>query len=78
MGFSRQEYWSEWPFSPPGDLSKPGIEPEFPASLALTGGFFTSDPPGKPLNKDLRYKILNLLGTRLTRLFLAGSSSEFR
>ena len=27
MGFSRQEYWSELPCSPPGDLPDPGIEP---------------------------------------------------
>ena len=27
MGFSRQEYWSELPCPPPGDLPKPGIEP---------------------------------------------------
>ena len=27
MGFSRQEYWSELPFSPPGNLPHPGIEP---------------------------------------------------
>ena len=26
MGFSRQEYWSGLPFSPPGDLPNPGIE----------------------------------------------------
>ena len=26
MGFSRQEYWSGLPFSPPGDLLDPGIE----------------------------------------------------
>ena len=25
-GFSRQEYWSGMPFSPPGDLPDPGIE----------------------------------------------------
>ena len=25
MGFSRQEYWSRLPCSPPGDLSVPGI-----------------------------------------------------
>ena len=25
--FSRQEYWSGLPFSSPGDLSDPGIEP---------------------------------------------------
>ena len=27
MGFSRQEYWSGLPCSPPGDLPDPGIEP---------------------------------------------------
>ena len=27
MGFSRQEYWSGWTCSPPGDLCDPGIEP---------------------------------------------------
>ena len=36
MGFSRQEYWSDFPFPPPEDLPDPGIEPESPA---LTGGF---------------------------------------
>ena len=35
MGFSRQEYWSGLPFSPPGDLPDPGTEPESPASPAL-------------------------------------------
>ena len=39
MGFSRQEYWSELPCPPPGDLPKPGIEPTSPA---LAGGFFTT------------------------------------
>ena len=31
MGFSRQEYWSGLPFSPPGDLPDSGIEPTSPA-----------------------------------------------
>ena len=31
MEFSRQEYWSGSPFSLPGDLSDPRIEPAFPA-----------------------------------------------
>ena len=31
MGFLRQEYWSELPFSSPGDLPNPGIEPGSPA-----------------------------------------------
>ena len=29
--FSRQEYWSGWPCSPPGDLPNPRIEPRSPA-----------------------------------------------
>ena len=31
MGFSRQEYWSGLPCSPPGDHSDPEIEPVSPA-----------------------------------------------
>ena len=45
MEFSRQESWSGLPFPPPGDLPNPGIKPTSPA---LAGGFFVSDPPGKP------------------------------
>ena len=33
------------PFPSPGDLPDPGIKPESPA---LTGGFFTTETPGKP------------------------------
>ena len=45
MGFSRQEYWSRWSFSPPGNLPNPGIKPMSPESPALAGGFFTNVPP---------------------------------
>ena len=31
MGFSRQEYWSGFPFPSPEDLPNPGIEPRSPA-----------------------------------------------
>ena len=48
MGFSRQEYWSGVPFPPPGDLLDPGIEPESPVSLALSGRFSTTETYGKP------------------------------
>ena len=48
MGFSRQEYWSGLPFSPPGDLPKPGIESMPPVSPSLAGRFFTIEPPRKP------------------------------
>ena len=46
MGFLGQEYWSGLPFLTPGDLPGPGIEP---TSLALAGGFFYSEPRGKPI-----------------------------
>ena len=46
MGFPRQEYWSGWPFPPPGDLPDPGIEPTLPASPALKQTLPT-EPPGK-------------------------------
>ena len=45
MGFPKQVYWSGLPFPSPGDLPNSGIEPESPA---LTGGFFTTEPPGSP------------------------------
>ena len=48
MGFFRQEYWNELPFPPPGELPDPGIQFECPASSVLAGGFFTTEPPGKP------------------------------
>ena len=42
MGFSRQEYWSGFPCSPPGDLPDSGIKPASLASPALAGRFFTT------------------------------------
>ena len=44
MGFSGQEYWSGVPFSSPGDLLNPAIEPGSPALWADT---LPSEPPGK-------------------------------
>ena len=46
MGFSMKEYWNGSPFPSPGDLPDPGTEPVSPA---LAGGFFTTEPPEKPL-----------------------------
>ena len=48
MGFPRQEHWSGLPFPPPGDLLNPEIDPGTPASPALAGRFFTTEPSGKP------------------------------
>ena len=50
MEFFRQKYWSGLPFLPPGDLPYPGIEPVSPAGSASTGGFFTTEPPAKPIH----------------------------
>ena len=41
-GFSRQEYWSGLPCSPPRDLPEPEIEPTSLTSPALAGRFFTT------------------------------------
>ena len=51
MELSRQGYCSGFPFATPGDLPNPGIEPVSLVSLALAGGFFTTEPPGKPIRK---------------------------
>ena len=48
MEFLRQKHWSGLPFPAPGDLSDPGIEAVSPA---FAGRFFTTEPPGKPLEK---------------------------
>ena len=50
MGIAKEEYLSELPLPSPGDLPNPGIEP---ASPALAGRFFTTESPGRPLEKTL-------------------------
>ena len=47
LGFPRQEYCSGLPFPSPRDLPHLGIKPESPVSVALTGEFFSTEPPGK-------------------------------
>ena len=43
-GFSRQEYWSGFPFFPPGDLPDPGIKQQSPA---LQVDSLPAELPGK-------------------------------
>ena len=45
MEFSRQEYWSGWPFS--RGSPNPGVEPR---SSALQADSLLSRPPGKPIS----------------------------
>ena len=47
MEFSRPGHCSGWPFSSPGDLPNPGIEPRTPA---LQVDSLPAGPPGKPYN----------------------------
>ena len=54
MGFPRQKYWTGLPFASSGDLHDPEIEPPSPI---LAGGFFTIEPPGKPIMVDAYYCI---------------------
>ena len=46
MGFPRPKYWNGLLFPFPGGLPNLGIQLKSPA---LTGGFLTTEPPGKPL-----------------------------
>ena len=47
MEFPREEYWSELPFPPPGDLIDSETKPASPVSPALVGGFFTTSATWK-------------------------------
>ena len=49
MGFSRQEFWSGLPFPSTGDLPDTGMQQESPVVPVLTGGFFTTESPEKPI-----------------------------
>ena len=44
----------------PGDLPDPAIKPMSPAFPALAGGFFTTEPPAKPINVYLYPQIGNV------------------
>ena len=52
MRLPRQKYWSGFSRLPPGDLASPGIK-FMPLTLqvvsGIAGGFFTAQPPGKPI-----------------------------
>ena len=54
MRFSQQEFWSVLPLPPPGDLPDPGIEPMSPV---LAGRFFTTEPPEKPHEQRVLFKV---------------------
>ena len=62
MGFSRQEYWSGLPISPPGDLPNLGIKAVSLTSPAFADGFFTTGVIWKvqevhPISQNFRFFI---------------------
>ena len=50
---------SRLPFLPPGDLPNPGIELTSPA---LVDRFFTTEPPGKPKEKNKYCVLMHICG----------------
>ena len=54
-GISQARILEYVPFPSPGDLPDPGMESVSPA---LAGGFFTTEPPGKPQDKELSLSFL--------------------
>ena len=47
MEFSKQEYWSGWPFPSPGDPPHPGTEPGYPS---LHADSLPTEPPGEEIH----------------------------
>ena len=78
-GISQARYWSGLPFPSPGDPPNSVIEP---MSLALAGGLFTIEPPGKPFwtlfhgcfsssHIDLLASLYSLFGRLFSQMFEA-------
>ena len=63
MNFSRQEYWSGLPCPTLEDLPDPETEP---MPLALAGGFFTTETPGKAHLHDYFEQMQYVLNHRLS------------
>ena len=62
IGFPGKEHWSGLPFPPPWDLPDQGTEPMSLVSPVFVGGFFTTEPPGKPKEgrRELYFFIIDL------------------
>ena len=67
MVFPRQEYWNRLPFLSSGQLPDLGIEP---ASPAVAGRFFITEPPGKPSDQHV---VFFFKGLQLLILFIQSS-----
>jgi len=66
MGFSRQEYWSQLLFPPPGHLPGPGIELTSRVSPVLAGRFFTTCSEAKQKRCSKKWEPLFSANMRMT------------
>ena len=69
MGLSWQEYWSGLPSPPPGDLPNPGTEPVSSVAPALASRFFTTELPGKAVQKICVTSVKYVTSVRSARAF---------
>ena len=60
MAFPREGYQSGLPFSPPGDVPDPGIEPVSPMAPTLSAKFFTTEPRGEALLWTVKLLMLEI------------------
>ena len=65
LGFSRQEYGSGLPCTPPGDLPDPGIKPMALKSPVLGGWFFTTSATWEALSGYRHFLFLSFSVTEL-------------
>ena len=72
-GISQARILGGLPFPSPGDLPHPRIKH---ASLALAGGFFTTEPPKKPNKYENDVYIIEILKQLGKFIFLSFSSSS--
>ena len=72
MEFSRQEYWSGFPFPSPGDLHDPGIESRTPSLQADT---LSSEPPGKSYT-DVKIGSYRRLSAKELMLLNCGAAED--
>ena len=72
--FSRDKYWSGFPFPSPVDLPNPGIKPTSLMFPALTGRFFTTSPTWEAQIMDnlVYYYIIQVLPTVLIQWVFFG------
>ena len=63
MGLSRQEYWSELPWPPPGDLPNPRVKPMSLNFPALAGRFFTTSTTWEAYDYSMRHDKICLIKT---------------